>query len=192
MLMNGLFTILLSLGSSRAAVAAEAKVAFDSNVKVSVLGKGGLTEETPYATGTPVKLKPDAVYWISSLGKVPLLVVPQTPADIETPAKLQLPDVLNWPSETSSAQLQAKMTAVIDDLYVFQTALMTKDTTEAQKALDRMEAVQPLDYYSFLHASLAFVKGDMATARAQVQRGLKRYPANQQGLRLLKTIEGAK
>ena len=171
--------------------AGDAKVTFDSNVKVSILSKDGLANEEAVESGRDVLLKPDTVYWITSSGKVPVLVVPQNPPDAQPTTKLQLPDVANWPSEVASQQLQSKLASVIDDLYLFQTALARRDVSEAEKILNRMENVQPMDYYSFLRASLAFVKGDMKTARDQVQRGLKRYPANVQGTSLLKTIEGA-
>ena len=41
-----------------------------------------------------------------------------------------------------------------------------------------MESTQNIPYLNFLRATLDFVKGDIASARAAVKRGLKRYPAN--------------
>lgn len=171
--------------------AGEAHVSFDTNVKVTTLSKTGQNEEASYDSGKDVPLKSDTLYWVSAHGRVPVLIVPQSPADQEAPSKLVLPDVALWPSDVAEKQLQSKLTSVIEDLYQFQNAIARKDTAEAEKVLNRMESVQPMDYYSFLRASLAFVKGDMKTARDQVQRGLKRYPANEQGSRLLKSIEGA-
>ena len=171
--------------------AADATVSFDSDVKLSVLSKNGLSDEQSVAAGNDLKLKPDTVYWVSSQGKVPLLVVPQNPRDVDAGAKLQLPNVKDWPSEFTQSQIQSKMSTVIDDLLQFQMALAKKDTAAASRILDHMEATQPLDYYSFLRASLSFVKGDLKAAKEQVNQALKRYPANEQGLRMLKVIEGA-
>ncbi len=171
------------------AKAADSQVTFDTNVKVSVLTKDGPSNDQSYEAGKSVELKNDTLYWITSTGKVPLLVVPQSSSS--EPAKLQLPDVAVWPSEIAAQQLQSKLVTVIEDLYQFQSAIARKDVVDAEKALNRMEATQPMEYYAFLRASLAFVKGDLKTAKDQVQRGLKRYPANEQGSRLLKTIEGA-
>lgn len=170
--------------------AAESHVAFDSNVKVSVLSKDGPSAEQVYESGKPIPLKNDQVYWVTATGKVPVLVVPQSSNDPSSPAKVAMPDVAVWPSEIANQQLQSKLSTIVDELYQFQSALARKDTTEAEKVLNRMEATQPMDYYAFLRGSLAFVKGDLKQARDQVQKGLKRYPANEQGARLLKTIEG--
>ena len=179
-----------TLAAPIAARASNAQVTFDTAIKLSTLTKDGPANDQQFEAGKVVDLKPETVYWITAQGKVPLLVVPQNPS-AEAAAKLQLPDVAVWPSEIASQQLQSKLVTVIEDLYQFQSALARKDVVEAEKALARMESTQPMDYYSFLRASLAFVKGDLKTAKDQVQRGLKRYPANEQGSRLLKTIEGA-
>ena len=169
--------------------AGDARLTFDSNVKVSILTKEGPANDAAFSPGAEVSLKPDLVYWITSPGKVPLLVTPQAPSDASA-AHVSLPDVANWPSDVSAQQLQTKLASTIDDLYAFQSAIARKDTAEAERVLAHMEVTQPMEYYAFLRASVAFLKGDMKNAKDQVQRGLRRYPANEQGTRLLKTIEG--
>ena len=168
----------------------ETKLSFDQTVHVYKPKPAGLGEATAIAPGSTLTLDNDKVYWIEAKGKVPVLVLPQITQKTDGPLKLSLPEVVNWPPQLVNQQMDLKLSALIEDLGKFQAALRTKNIGEAERILSRMENIAQLDYLNFLRASLEFAKGNIDAAKEHVKKGLGRYPANEQGLKFLKAIEG--
>lgn len=166
------------------------KFIFDQTVYVYKPKTTGLGEPSTVTPGTQISFDDDKVYWLEAKGKVPILILPQITQKTDGPLKLNMPDVANWPPNLVTDQLELKLSTLIDDLTKFQTAMRTKNTTEAEKVLVHMEGVAQLDYLYFLRASLEFAQGNMEGAKEHVKKALGRYPANEQGLKFLKALEG--
>ncbi len=165
------------------------KLQFPHPVEVSVPNRTGLGKTEAHKPGASINLAEDTIYWISAKGKVPILVVPIDVKNGQDMVRVKMPEVGQWPSSVAERELEVKMTEAIDQLIKFQIAISQKDIPAAEKALNELERIKSLEYYHLLRASLRFVKGDLEGAKESVQRGLKRYPANEHGQQMLKLLE---
>ncbi len=165
------------------------KLQFTHPVEVSVPNRTGLGKTEAHKPGASINLAEDTIYWISAKGKVPMLVVPIDVKNGQEMVRVKMPEVAMWPSAVAERELETKMTEAIDQLIKFQIAISQKDIPAAEKALAELERIKSLEYYHLLRASLRFVKGDLAGAKESVERGLKRYPANEHGQQMLKLLE---
>ncbi len=165
------------------------KLQFTHPVEVSVPNRTGLGKTEAHKPNASINLAEDTIYWINAKGKVPMLVVPIDVKSGQDTVRVKMPEVALWPSSVAERELETKMTAAIDQLIKFQIAISQKDIETAEKALNELERIKSLEYYHLLRASLRFVKGDLAGAKESVERGLKRYPANEHGQQMLKLLE---
>ena len=172
------------------ALAGETKLTFDTTVETATPTFEGLTGRTSFAAGKDVPIDTDKVTWIEAKGRVPVLLVPAKDfRDADRSPKLKLPEVAAWPPQMIEQEIDRRMSTMIEDLQSFQTALVRRDLPEAETILTRLESTQPIPYLPFLRASLEFLKGNLKSARTNVERGLKKYPNNVQGQKLLRALE---
>ncbi|HMN67244.1 MAG TPA: hypothetical protein PKC28_01775 [Bdellovibrionales bacterium] len=175
---------------SAPALAAEIQFVFEYPIEYSEPTPQGLGPLQPAPANTPVKFDSTKVYWLQAKGKVPMLVLPQITANNLEPLKVSMPDVLNWPSLATQREIDNKLSELVDELTMFQEAIRKKNAVEAEQSLARMESISRLDYLNFLRGALKFIQGDVESAKESVRRGLQRYPANVQGTKFMRTLEG--
>ena len=164
---------------------------FDYAVSVNAPSSDGLRLIKKYEPGEELKLEDNQLYWIESLGKVPVLVIPQKLSGGE-PAKLQLPSVANWPPIAVATEIDKRVSEMMDLMTQFQIEMSKKNLAAAEQLLNRMTSIQNVQSLEFLRAYHAYMKGDFNRARTAVKKGLESYPNHVQGLQLLKTLEGGK
>lgn len=188
-----LFPLILSvafiLGDSDPGFADTLKLQFPHAVQVGVPGRTGISKVENVKPGADIVLAEETVYWINARGKVPVLVVPVHFKDGQDSIKLKMPDVAAWPPPAVDRELELKLTAALDELIQFQTAIGEKNVKRAEQSLNELEKIKSLDYYDFLRASLFFVKGNIPAAKESVKKGLKRYPDKEHWQQLLKSLE---
>lgn len=190
---QSLLAIVVVLFTCGSALAADnsMRLKFDHVVDVAVPTSDGLGQKSSVPAGQEIPVPLDKAFWVQAKGKVPVLLLPQIPSNVDT-SKLHLPDVAEWPPQLVEKQIEAKLSVMIEDILLFQAAIRKRDVKTAETILGRLQSTQDVAYLSFLRASLDFVKGDMESAKNNVKRGLQRHPANEQGLQMLKVVEGQK
>jgi hypothetical protein len=181
-----LFSLLIVSTTARA-LSPSVNVSFEYPVEIASPTAQGLGKFELVQPNTDIPLYPEKMVWIQSKGKVPVLIIPALPVNADT-AKIQLPDAATWPPPAVAEEVETKVSAMVEGITAFQIAIRKKNLSEADVILNRLQATQNIAYLSFLRATLDFVKGDLASARVQVKKGLQRYPANEQGLNLLKNL----
>ena len=189
---TSLLLTFIILITAAAAHADGVRLTFEHPIQLAIPGVDALGKAETIDAGKEIVIEAENTYWISAKGKVPLLVVPINVKAKNTITNFHMPDVATWPSQLVERELDMKMSMMIDRFVDFQVALVAKDTQKAEKLLVEMENIKSLEYFNFLRASLNFVKGDLNAAKDSVRKGLQRYPANEQGKSLLKTIEEQK
>lgn len=165
------------------------QVIFDHPVEMMTPTAQGLGTGVMQEANKPVDLPADKVVWIQSKGFVPMLIVPQSLAAPSEPLKVQLPTVASWPNQETLNAIDQKLSALTDEVVAFQAAVRSKNVTEAERILTRMESISRQDYYHFFRASIQFLKGDLNAAKDSTKRGLSRFPANEQGQKFLQVLE---
>ena len=165
------------------------QITFDHPVEMMTPTAQGLGSGVMQEANKPVDLPSDKVVWIQSKGYVPMLILPQSLAAPGEPLKVQLPTVANWPNQETLNAIDQKLSSLTDEVVAFQAAIRSKNVSEAERILTRMEAISRQDYYHFFRASIQFLKGDINSAKDSTNRGLSRFPANEQGQKFLQVLE---
>lgn len=181
---------ILFVYTSVAAHANDLKFVFDYPVQVFEPTPEGLGTGSPLNPGSELLFAKDKTYWIQAPGKVPMLVIPQVVGKFQAPLKVQLPDVKDWPSQATRREVDNKLAELVDEMQSFQAAVRKKDVAEAEKILARMDSIARLDYFHFLRATIKYMQGDIQAAKESTRKGLRRYPANEQGQQFLKSLGG--
>lgn len=176
--------IIFAVQSTPAAV-----IKFSHSVSVKSLSDSPAEQKTDFEAGQEITLPSSSPAWISTKGRVPLLFLPE--GESGKTLELQLPEVLAWPPGIVEAEIDSKMTSLLDEALVFQEHLRAKDYTKAEKSLAKLQSRWDSAYLGFLEAQLYFLKGDLKRARAACERGLLKYPNNENGLRLMAILKGA-
>lgn len=185
---RNIFLIILFMFSSGKALAQDLEVILDHPVQVFQPGLEGMGEPIEVPANTPVKVKKDSFYWIQSKGRVPALVLPQTTSADKSKMRLSLPDTVDWPPEKVQREVDDKLSILLTELNTFEEAIRRKDLSSAERALGRMDSLGRIEYLHFLRASFLFLRGDIQGAKESTKRGLRRFPANEQGQRFLDTL----
>jgi hypothetical protein len=187
---RSIFILISFVYISSAAHANDLKFVFEYPVQVFEPSPEGLQNPSTVAAGNEIPFAKDKAYWIQAKGKVPLLVLPQAEGKFQAPLKVQLPDVLDWPSYTTQREIDTKLAELVEQMTAFQTAVRKKDVADAERILARMESIARLDYFNFMRATIRYLQGDIEGAKTSTRKGLRRYPANEQGQSFLKSLGG--
>lgn len=165
------------------------KFKFSHSVNVKPLVDSPVDQKSTYEAGQEISASDKSPLWITSKGKIPLLIMPRE--EREQALEMQLPEVLMWPPVVVENEFEQKMVAILDDALQFQDHLRAREFSKAEKSLTRIQSRWESGYISFLEAQMYFLKGDLKRAKSSCERGLSKYPNNETGLKIMAILKGA-
>lgn len=130
--------------------------------------------------------------WVSSPGKVPLLLIPfgdrshiqLNPATSEeTRCDMNLPE--------NRVMFDSEMSNMILDVFELQKQISRRDVKAAETTLEKLRSKYPrVSALDFLEASFNILKGDRDKAAQNLKTGLTKHPNYEDGKALLKALKG--
>lgn len=138
--------------------------------------------------GQKVDIKEKNPLWITSPGRVPVLVVPLSAGG--SSVRVDSPSAEKVLQDDRSLKIDQSLSEVTMYLSEIHRALAARDIpTAKQKTIELKGKFPQVRFINFIEASLAYLSGDRAQALALVNLGLVAHPDYGPGLELKKQLE---
>ncbi len=131
------------------------------------------------------------IYWVTSEGKVPVIILPVN--DSTSRLDLNSPLIENQMMTATKNTIDLDLSKIMVEVIEIQKYLSQGRENLARTNLSRLMKERPdLEFLHFLSASVSLLSGDKKMAIEELERGLAIHPEYQDGKEMLKKLKGSK